>query len=95
MTTNKPTRYVLEGLWRGYSSSQDHVVHRQIVPANQKKFVAWCEKTFCIRYTDGTTLELSIRPAAFREKVTEKKGYTSLIRDCFYQNVSSVAELSK
>lgn len=68
-------------------------MHREIVPANRRKFIEWCEKTFCIRYTDGTSLELTIRPALPREKVVEKKGYTSLIHDCFRHNVRAVADL--
>lgn len=86
-------RYVLEGLWRGYSSSQDRVVHRQVIQSYRKEFIAWLQKTFCIRYTDGTTLELTIRPCTPREKVAEKLSYTSLIEDCFYNNVTSVADL--
>lgn len=84
-------RYVIEGLWRGYTSSQDHVVHREVTTSQAK--VNWVKSTFCIRYNDGTTLELSVRPCKPREKIQEKRGYTSLINDCFYKNVSSVQEL--
>jgi hypothetical protein len=86
-------RYVLEGTWRGYKSSQDAVVHREVVQGNRKSYLAWLQKTFCIRYTDGTTLELNVRPAKPRERVVEKHGYRSLIDDCFHQNVSAVADL--
>lgn len=93
MIDTKPTRYVLEGIWRGYHSSQDRFVHREIVKPSQKKFLAWLRETFHILYTDGTTLELHLRPAKPREKVTAINGYRSLIQDCFYHNVSSVAAL--
>jgi len=86
-------RYVLEGTWRGYSSSMDRVVHREVVPGNQKKYLEWLQKTFCIRYTDGTTLELHVRECKPRERVEKKNGYGSLIRDCFYNDVTSVAAL--
>jgi hypothetical protein len=84
-------RWVLEGTWRGYSSSMDRVVHREV--CSQKK-AEWANKTFNILYTDGTTLELHARLAKPRERVEEKKGYTSLINDCYYQGVRSVAELT-
>lgn len=93
MKIEKPTRYVLEGIWRGYRSSQDHPVHREVIRPSQKKFLDWLRNTFCIRYTDGTTLELHVRPAKPREKVQEINGYRSLIHDCFYHNVSSVSDL--
>lgn len=86
-------RYVLEGTWRGYTSSQDHVVHREVIQSNRRQFVAWCQKTFCIRYTDGTTLELAIRPCKPRERVVEKNSYKSLIYDCFRHNVTAVKDL--
>ena len=86
-------RFVLEGMWRGYRSSQDQVVHREVVDGSRKKFLEWARKTFCIRYTDGTTLELSVRPCVPRERVAVKKGYTSLIYECFHYNVGSVDAL--
>ena len=93
MSIEKPTRYVLEGIWRGYRSSMDRPVHREIVQPSQKKFLEWLRNTFCIHYPDGTTLELHLRPAKPREKVKEINGYRTLIMDCFYHNVSSVDEL--
>ena len=83
------SRFVLEGTWRGYRSEQDRVVHREVVKANRKVYLAWLQKTFCIRYSDGTTLELHVRPAKPRERVDERLGYKSLIGDCFHQNVTS------
>lgn len=86
-------RFVLEGIWRGYRSEQDQVVHREVIQGNRKRYLTWLDKTFCIRYTDGTTLELNLRPCNYRERVTEKHSYSSLIWGCFNQNVTSVAEL--
>lgn len=88
-----PQRYVLEGTWRGYNSGMDRVVHSEVIQGSRKMFLAWLQKTFCIRYTDGTMLELNVRPAKPRERVEEKHGYKSLIYDCFHQDVSSVADL--
>ena len=84
-------RHVIEGLWRGYRSSQDRVVHREVTTSPAK--IAWAKKTFCIRYTDGTTLELSVRECKPHERVELKLGYRELINDCFYAGVSSVQAL--
>ena len=67
-------RYILEGEWSGYRSSQRRVAHR-VVTKHPKRY----EKLKTIRYTDGTTLDLSIRPCKPREKVAEIHGYDSLI----------------
>lgn len=87
------SRFVIEGTWSGYTSSQSRVVHRQVY--SDKKLRAWAEKTSGIRYTDGTMLFLSVRDCKPRERVEEKKGYTRLINDCFRQGVSSVADLKE
>ena len=83
-------RFVLEGTWRGYRSSQDHVCHREV--CNEKK-ADWANKTFSILYTDGTTLELHARECKPRERVQEKRSYSSLIDDCYRKGVRTVAEL--
>ncbi|HZZ82028.1 MAG TPA: hypothetical protein VFE62_26245 [Gemmataceae bacterium] len=86
MTT--PKRYILEGTWSGYHSAQRRIVHRQLFrkPVNLS----------CIRYTDGTTLDISVRPAKPRERVKEIHGYTSLVRDALaigkdYVSVDEIA----
>lgn len=89
----KPKRFVIEGEWSGYRSSQQRIVHRQVYPGGRKKFREWAEKVGGIRYTDGTMLYLTARDCKPRERVKEIRGYTSLIEDCFYKQVSSVAEL--
>ena len=87
-------RYVLEGTWRGYTSAMDRVVHREVITADRRKFLGWLQKTFCIRYTDGTTLELRVREANPGERVEEKRAYTELIWECFFYDVTSVAQLA-
>lgn len=86
-------RFVIEGLWRGYRSSQDRVVHRTVHAGSEKRLRAWADKTFAIYYTDGTSLELTVRDAKPRERVHEIKGYSSLIRDCAQYDVNSVGAL--
>lgn len=69
-------RFVLEGEWSGYRSSQQRIVHREVITeARANKF-----NLDCIRYTDGTTLSLHVRPALYREKIEQINGYGSLIR---------------
>ena len=88
-------RFVIEGTWSGYRSGQDCLAHRQVYPASYKKLRAWADKTYSIRFTDGTFLYLSVRDCKPREHVKERKGYTGLINDCYYHNVISVEALPK
>ena len=90
---NSATRFILEGTWTGYTSSQQRVVHRRVFPVTRRKLRAWAEKTWAITYTDGTSLIISVKDAKPREKVKEIRGYDSLINDCFHYDVSSVQEL--
>ena len=71
-------RYVLEGEWSGYRAKQRHIVHREVVTGPR---VERLRNLHTIVYTDGTTLDLRLRKAEPREKVVEKHGYTTLIRD--------------
>ena len=83
-------RYILEGEWSGYYGHQRHVVHRVIVTKPEKyKDLTW------IAYSDGTSLNLSIRPALPRERVKEIHGYDSLISQCLYEKVNRVDDLSE
>ncbi len=87
------TRFVIEGEWLGYRSSQDRIVHRTVHKAAYKALRAWAEKTHAIVYTDGTRLRLSVRDCKPREKVQEIHGYDSLISACCRHDVSSVDAL--
>lgn len=71
-------RYVLEGEWSGYTSAQRRVVHCEIVP---KRRVEALRKLRLIRYTDGTTLIVTVREAKRGERIKEVKSYSSLIRE--------------
>lgn len=87
------TRYIIEGEWTGYRSSQARIVHRSVHDAAEKKLRAWAENNFSIRYTDGTHLVISVRDCKPRERVKETWGYMSLIRDCAVYGVNSVNDL--
>jgi hypothetical protein len=93
-TETKARRFVIEGEWTGYSSSQQRVVHRTVHPASYKRLRTWAEKTYGIRYTDGTLLLLRVRDAKPRERVQVMRGYDDLIRDCQFYDVDSVAALT-
>lgn len=87
------SRFIIEGEWSGYRSSQQRVVHRTVHKGSFKKLRAWAEKTHGIRYTDGTMLYLTVRDCKPHEKVKEIRGYVELISDCAYYDVSSVEAL--
>ena len=86
-------RFVIEGTWSGYSSSQERVVHRTVHGSSWKKLRAWAEKTHAIRYSDGTCLYLTVRDCKPRERVQQVMGYSQLIEECAYHDVSSVDAL--
>lgn len=87
----KSKRYVIEGTWSGYTSSQSRIVHREVT--TDVKRVAWCRDNSSILYTDNTWLVLSVREAQKGEKVEPYDGYGKLIGRCVSQNCMKVAEL--
>ena len=71
------TRFVLEGTWSGYRAEQRKVVHREILNVTRaKKHILRC-----VRYTDGTTLDLTLREAKPRERIVQINGYGKLLRE--------------
>ena len=87
-------RFIIEGIWwSGYTGSQGRVVHRVVHPSSFKKLRVWAETVHSIHYTDGTALFLNVRDCKPRERVKQIHGYDSLIQDCYFHNVSSVAAL--
>lgn len=88
--------FMLEGTWRGYRSSQDHVCHREYFSATGargKAFLEWLRKTHAIDFTDGTALLLSVTDVG-RKALPERLGYKELIHDCFFFGATSVAEVN-
>ena len=81
-------RYVIEGEWSGYKSSQRRICHRKVttIPDYYRGLTS-------IRFTDDTTLDLRILKCNPREKVSEIDGYTSLIDKCIVKGVNSVEAL--
>ena len=88
-------RFIIEGTWSGYNSGQRRIVHCTVHTASYKKLRAWAEKTSAIYYTDGTSLNITVRNTKPRERVKEIRGYVSLISDCAHYDVNSVAHLQK
>jgi len=85
-------RYVVEGEWTGYTSSQRKVAHREVIDDKKvgKGFVEKLRNLHAIVYTDGTSLLVHTREAKPREKVEQVLGYKSLIRDAVYHGGSRV-----
>lgn len=83
-------RFIVEGEWSGYTSAQRHVVHRTVHYGNDR---ARYEALTAIRYTDGTSLLLTVRLAKRGEQVVQVHGYDKLIADCLKHNVTSVHDL--
>jgi hypothetical protein len=71
-------RYVIEGEWTGYTSTQRRVVHREVVDAKRGERL---KRLHAIVYTDGTSLLIRVREAKPREKIERIDGYGSLIRE--------------
>lgn len=90
----KPTRFVIEGTWSGYTSAQTRVVHRAVHSVAFKRLRKWAESAGGIRFTDGTSLLISVRDCKPRERVQEIRGYSSLIDDCAHFDVRSVDAVS-
>lgn len=84
--------YMIEGRWRGYTSSQDCVVHRTY--GHSKKFAAMVEALgYAIYFTDGTALLLTVAKRRAPKKYNTVNGYGDLIRRCAYAGVNSVSQL--
>ncbi len=71
-------RFILEGTWTGYTSSQSRVCHREIISAKRAEILKGLHK---IVYTDGTSLLIHVREAGYREKITPNHQYNELIRE--------------
>lgn len=91
--TKRAPRFVIEGEWSGYRSSQQRVVHRTVHSGAFKALRAWAEKTHGISYTDGTMLFLRVRDCKKGERVAQIHGYDSLIGRCAALGVASVQAL--
>lgn len=87
------SRFVIEGEWTGYTSAQRRVVHRTVHAGTEKRLREWVDKTRAIRYSDGTSLVLSVRNCGPRERITEIRGYSTLIANCVRHNVATVDDL--
>lgn len=82
------SRYVLEGEWSGYTSSQQRVVHREVV---SKKLADQAKQLHNIVYTDGTSLYVRVREAKPREQIQHiDHAYGSLIREAIAKGGSRV-----
>lgn len=85
-------RYEITGEWSGYRSSQRRVVHREYT--TNKEFADKVKQLGFIRFTDGTTLDLTVREMKKGERrQSEILAYWELIRECIAKGKRSVSEL--
>lgn len=88
----KSTRFVLEGTWGGYRSSQSRVCHLTFIkPYQAKQF----EKITGIRFSDGTSMGITVRPAKPREKLREIHGYDSILERAYYRKLEGFVDIDK
>ena len=89
---SKRKRFIVEGEWSGYRSSQRRIVHRTVHTYGRESY----EKLgHAIYYTDGTSLDLTIRDCKPREKVKEIRGYVELLNKCIQHGVNRVSDLPR
>ncbi len=85
-------KFMIEGEWTGYRSSQQRIVHRHYTTSKAEaegvKAIG-----YGITFDDGTSLLLTVKEVSGRGLPKEIHGYNSLIYDCRTKGVSSVSEL--
>ena len=86
-------RFVIEGTWSGYISSQCKVVHRTVISEKKVREIKE-QKLTGILYSDNTWLTLQVREALPREKVQKMDSYTSLIDKCLREKKYKVEDLT-
>ena len=71
-------RFVVDGVWSGYTASQFRVVHRRVHHGDASVRAKY-DVLQRIVFTDGTSLGVHTRPCKPRERVREIRSYDSLI----------------
>ena len=69
-------RFIVEGTWSGYTSSQSRVVHRTVTTRPEIY-----DGLSAIVFTDNTNLYITVYPCQPRENVREIHGYEQLLRE--------------
>ncbi len=90
----KRVRYVIEGTWSGYTSSQIRICHRMVLKLKDTKAYSKLMSEG-IRFTDNTYLYITVRKCLPREKIKEINGYGTLIKECLAEGVNAVSDLGK
>lgn len=85
------SRFIVEGEWSGYVSSQRRVVHRTVHTLHRAAF----EKIHDLRFTDGTALYITVRDAKFREKVEVKDQYSTALMGAVYKGLTGSIDITK
>lgn len=87
-TTKSPRRFVLSGEWSGNRPSQARVCHRHVFRPTRKGQWESYRALGSILFSDGTALEITLRPARPSETVHEMLTYTDLIDAAAAQGLS-------
>lgn len=77
-------RFVVEGIWSGYRSSQQRPCHRRVVSRWKAEALS---KITAVQFTDNTTMTVTVRPAEKYEKVKEIHGYDDLLDDALHKRL--------
>ncbi len=72
-------RHIVECVWRGYRG-QLVPCHRVVI--RYRKEIQALQKITSVGFSDNTSMSVSVRLAAPREKVKEIHGYNELLDDC-------------
>ena len=74
-------RFVVEATWNGYTSGQRRVCHRSV----ETYWRAGYEAIGWHQFSDGTGMSVLVRDAKPRERVEQKLGYSTLLRDLAFK----------
>jgi hypothetical protein len=84
-------RFIVEGEWSGYRSAQRRVVHREVLTHGREGF----EQISALVFTDGTTLDVTVRDAKPRERVTQILGYRDALHGAKNKGLKGFVDITK
>lgn len=84
--------FMVEGTWTGYRSSQQRNVHRHYITSQED--ANKLSSAYSIRYTDGTSLILTVKKVKNKAELTPKnENYLKLINLCLKYDKWAVEDL--
>lgn len=85
-------RFIVKCFWSGHSSSQSHVVHRTV---ERPKKAEHLSKVHCVTFSDGTAMNMDVRPCKPRERVKEIKGYSELLNKIWLKGITGCVHVDQ